>query len=117
MEFNNAKTAGAVRLVRAIQQAGIKIDGVGLQGHFVAERTNTQSAPVPSVDTLMTSLRAFTDLGVDVAYSEVDVRTNTPMNNQRSQAQADGYTRVVQSCMRVQRCVGMTFWASSFTSR
>lgn len=108
------KTLGAVRIAKLIQSWGVKIDGVGLQGHLVTEKTPTQDVPAPSQEVLEGSLRAFTDLGLDVAYTEVDIRMNTPATADKLQVQADAYARVAASCLAVPRCVGMTIWVSRF---
>lgn len=113
LEYGEAKAQGAVRIVKLVQSYGVKIDGVGLQGHLVVEPTGTQSTPTPAQDVLEKTLRLYTDLGVDVAYTEVDIRMNTPATTAKSQAQSDAYGRVAGSCMNVPRCVGITIWVSS----
>ncbi|KAL1879670.1 hypothetical protein VTK73DRAFT_6845 [Phialemonium thermophilum] len=110
---NSSKTLGALRIAKLVQSWGVKIDGVGFQGHLVVEPTGTQSIPTPGRDVLEGSLRAFADLGLDVAYTEVDIRMNTPSTPQKLQAQADAYARVAASCLAVPRCVGITIWVSS----
>lgn len=112
LEYNEAKTQGAVRIVKLCQRYGVKIDGVGFQGHLVVESTRTQSTPTPPQSTLEKALRAMTDLGVDVAYTEVDIRMNSPVNAQKLQAQAQAYARMAASCLAVERCVGITIWVS-----
>jgi endo-1,4-beta-xylanase len=116
LEYNGPKTKGAVKIVKAVQSYGYRIDGVGFQGHLVIEKTPTQDVPTPDVDTLTASLKAMTDLNVDVAYTEVDIRMNLPDNATKQKAQADAYARVAQSCMNVPRCVGITIWVSSANS-
>ncbi|PRY13865.1 endo-1,4-beta-xylanase [Pontibacter ummariensis] len=59
------KRAGAVRLVRSLQEKGIKVDGVGMQGHYGLES--------PSLEDIEASIKAFSDLGVKVSFSEVDI--------------------------------------------
>lgn len=93
-----------------MQSWGVKIDGVGLQGHLVTEKTGTQSTPTPSVDVLTKVLQDYADLGVDSAYTEVDIRMNTPSTADKLKVQAAAYARVAQSCMNVARCVGITLW-------
>ncbi|KAF2262569.1 endo-1,4-beta-xylanase precursor [Lojkania enalia] len=113
LEYGEKKHEGALRIVKLVQSYGVKIDGVGLQGHLVTERTNTQSTPTPSVAVLTKVLQDYADLDVDVAYTEIDIRMNTPATTQKLQVQADCYARVAQSCINVSRCVGMTLWGVS----
>ncbi|CAI6331143.1 unnamed protein product [Periconia digitata] len=110
LEYGTAKHKGAIAIVKLIQQYGIKIDGVGLQGHLTSESTNTQQTPTPSVATLTQVLKDYTDLNVDVAYTEIDIRSNNPDNSQKQQATALAWARVAQSCINVARCVGITIW-------
>jgi len=63
---NPAKRAGAVAIVKMLQQAGARIDGVGIQEHV--------SLTWPSREDLDASIRAFGELGVKVAIIEFDVR-------------------------------------------
>jgi endo-1,4-beta-xylanase len=113
---DSPKTKGAVRILKLVQSWGIKIDGVGFQGHMVSERTGTQETPTPSVAVLEGSLRAFTDLGVDVAYTEIDVRHNSPVNAAKSEVAAAAWGRMTTSCMNVPRCIGYTVWVSQSSS-
>ncbi|MBE3049905.1 endo-1,4-beta-xylanase [Candidatus Bathyarchaeota archaeon] len=85
-----------------VQSWGLKIDGVGLQGHMVTESTPTQDVPTPSRDILADALRIFTDLGVDVAYTEVDIRMNTPATAAKLEEHAAAFGRMMGACMDVE---------------
>ncbi|KAK2747660.1 NAD(P)H-dependent D-xylose reductase (XR) [Onygenales sp. PD_40] len=110
LEYAGAKAEGARRILELVQSYGVKIDGVGLQGHLTSESTPTQETPTPSVEVLEQTLRMYTDLEVDVAYTELDIRMNTPSNDEKLAVHAEAFGRVVQSCMNVERCVGITVW-------
>ncbi|PGH15522.1 hypothetical protein AJ80_05539 [Polytolypa hystricis UAMH7299] len=110
LAFGEAKAEGARRIVQLVQSWGIKIDGVGLQGHMVTESTPTQSVATPSEEILRGALEMFTELGVDVAYTEVDIRMNTPSDAQKLQVHAEAWGRMTAACMNVERCVGITVW-------
>lgn len=103
LEYGDEKTTAAVELVKMIKKAGARIDGVGLQGHFTLEE-------MPLVDDMANSLRSLTDEGVDVAYTEADIRMKTPATAQKLQQHAQGYATLAQSCLTVPRCVGITIW-------
>ncbi|CRK40255.1 hypothetical protein BN1708_008179 [Verticillium longisporum] len=113
LEYNEAKTAAAARIVKLVQSYGVRIDGVGLQGHLVVEETPTQSVATPDQDTLEGALRQFTDLEVDVEYTEIDIRMNTPATPAKLEEQARQYERVLASCMSNDRCIGVTLWGIS----
>lgn len=110
LEYLGPKLQGAARIVKLVKSYGLKIDGVGYQAHLVTESTPTQSTPTPSEEDLTAALKVTADLGVDVAYTEIDIRMKTPSNAQKLQALADAYGRVARSCINVPRCVGMTIW-------
>ena len=113
LEYAEAKALGAQRIVKLVQSWGVKIDGVGLQAHLVTSSTPTQSIPTPSQEILEKSLRLYTDLGVDVAYTELDIRMPLPETSEKLQVQSDAYARVAASCIAVPRCVGITIWGVS----
>lgn len=59
------KRAGAIALIKKIQAAGVRIDGVGIQGHWKAGN-------VPMKD-IEESIREFSALGLDVMFTELDL--------------------------------------------
>lgn len=59
------KRAGAIALIKKIQAAGVRIDGVGIQGHWHVGR-------VP-MEHIKQSIRAFSALGVEVMFTELDL--------------------------------------------
>jgi len=58
------------QLARSLLDAGVPIDGVGFQCHFIGG-----SAP----DDIAETMAMFTDMGLEVALTELDVRV--PVNN------------------------------------
>jgi endo-1,4-beta-xylanase len=104
LEYNEGKTDRALEIVQIIQDAGAPIDGVGFQGHLIVGTT-------PTREQLADTLRRFTALGVDVAYTELDIRhSSMPPNDQALATQGDDYANVVGSCLDVEGCVGVTVW-------
>lgn len=69
---------------------------------MVTEPTGTQENPTPSQEVLANALRMFTDLGVDVAYTEVDIRMNTPATPEKLEEHAAAFGRMVGACMEVE---------------
>jgi endo-1,4-beta-xylanase len=60
-----AKCKGAVELVKKLKQQGLKITAIGTQSHHKLDR--------PTVQQIDDSLKAFKELGVKVAATELDV--------------------------------------------
>ncbi|WP_067177838.1 endo-1,4-beta-xylanase [Microtetraspora niveoalba] len=94
-DMNAAKTQAVYNMVRDFRSRGVPIDCVGFQSHF-----NAQS-PVPS--NYQQNLQRFADLGVDVQITELDIEGS-------GTAQANAYRSVVQACLAVSRCTGITVW-------
>jgi endo-1,4-beta-xylanase len=61
---NAPKRNGAVRLVRGLQEAGVRVTGIGTQGHVNLEW--------PTVAQMDSTIRAFAELG-DVMITELEV--------------------------------------------
>ncbi|HEU5397630.1 MAG TPA: endo-1,4-beta-xylanase [Verrucomicrobiae bacterium] len=59
------KRAGAVALIKKLQAAGIKIDGIGLQGHYGLDE--------PSLQNVDETITTFEKLGLKVMITELDV--------------------------------------------
>jgi endo-1,4-beta-xylanase len=112
LEYGQAKTAGAQRIVNLVKSYGVRIDGVGFQAHLASETTPT-AGPLPGRAALTSTLNSITALGVDVAYTELDIRMNTPPTPAKLATQAEAFAGVAGSCVDVKRCVGITVWGVS----
>jgi endo-1,4-beta-xylanase len=62
---NPKKRAGAITLIKKIQAAGIRIDGVGIQGHW-------RAGHVPLAD-IEKSIQEYSALGIKVMFTELDL--------------------------------------------
>ncbi|WP_020140572.1 endo-1,4-beta-xylanase [Streptomyces sp. 351MFTsu5.1] len=87
-----AKTQAVYNMVKDFKQRGVPIDCVGFQSHF-----NNDS---PYNSNYRTTLQSFAALGVDVAVTELDIQG----------ASATTYANVVNDCLAVSRCLGVTVW-------
>lgn len=105
IEYSGSKHDRALEIVGIIQDAGARIDGVGLQGHFIVGSLASQSD-------LTNVLQSYVDAGVsEVAYTELDIRfTSLPASDSGLQQQATDYASVVNACLAVDECVGITIW-------
>ncbi|KAK4041321.1 endo-1,4-beta-xylanase B [Parachaetomium inaequale] len=103
LESPSAKTEGAQRIVKLVRDAGLRIDGVGLQAHLVAESH-------PTLDEHIAAIKGFTKLGVEVALTELDIRLQTPATAENLELQKQAYKNVVGACVQVCGCIGVTIW-------
>ena len=103
IEYLGNKSISAQNLVKDLKNRGIQIDGVGLQSHFIVGGT-------PSTASQVANMQAFTALGVDVAVTELDIRTTTPPTASAQQQQVLDYASTTAACAQVEGCVGITVW-------
>jgi GH35 family endo-1,4-beta-xylanase len=101
----NAKSTGALNnIVKFLKNQGIEIDGVGFQAHLTAGQ-------VASVNDQIANMKRFTDLGLDVAITELDIAVHSTNPSQASQRQqATDYQNTIAACKQLPRCVGVTVW-------
>jgi endo-1,4-beta-xylanase len=95
IERPGAKQDAVYNLVRDLKAQGVPIDCVGFQGHF------NSASPVPG--NFHEQLQRFTSLGVDVQITELDIAGS-------GTSQAEQFRGVVQACLAVSRCNGITVW-------
>ncbi|GLY99020.1 endo-1,4-beta-xylanase [Actinoplanes sp. NBRC 103695] len=110
-DYNNEglspKSDAYYALVQQLKAAGVPVQGYGVQGHLATQYGVPQ--------TTLENLRRFERLGLDTAFTEVDVRIPLPADSAEVQAQAQGFTTLLQACLLAQRCVSYTLWG--FTDR
>ena len=106
IEGINAKSDAVYKLVKSLKAQGVPIDGVGMQSHL-----SVGSIP----GDLQKNIQRFADLGVDVAITELDIRMQMDPTDDKLKQQAADYSTVVEACLAVKRCVGITVW--DFTDR
>lgn len=97
IEYNNSKSAAMYNLVKKLKSQGVPIDGVGFQAHFI-------EGGVP--DYFGDILKKFIGLGVEVAITELDIRSKG-----NEEQQAKDYAKVYETCLKLNKCVGVTVWA------
>ena len=90
-----------LNLVKQLLAADVPLDGVGFQSHFIVGAVPTS---------FQTVLEQFTALGLEVAITELDIRMTLPATDALLAQQAKDYQNVVQACMNVSKCVGVTIW-------
>ncbi|MBD7917802.1 endo-1,4-beta-xylanase [Cellulomonas sp. Sa3CUA2] len=93
--WSHAKTQGVYNMVKDFKARGVPIDCVGFQAHF------NSGNPVPS--NYHTTLGNFAALGVDVQITELDIEGS-------GSGQAQQFQGIVQACLSVARCTGITVW-------
>ncbi len=101
IEQSGAKATAMLNPVKQLLAAGVPLDGVGFQCHFIVGEVPTSFQSV---------LQQFTALGLEVAITELDIRMPTPASQANLAQQQRDYQSVTQACMNVEGCVGITVW-------
>lgn len=84
------------------------IDGIGFQGHMLGGADQQ-----PNISDIETNVQRFADLGIDVRFTELDVRIPV-LNGAATVADLDRqrmvYNMMTQVCLNQPRCTGLTLW-------
>ena len=96
------KIDAMVQLVEDLLAAGVPINGVGFQCHLILGEL--------SASELKVNMERITALGLEVAVTELDVRIELPATDADLEQQKADYMSVIQTCMAVPGCVGVTVW-------
>jgi len=101
IEAQNSKSTGLYNLVSKLRNQSVPIDGVGFQSHFSV-------GSIPS--TYKANLERFAALGVEVAITELDIKTEASETAAHLTQQATDYGNVFKTCVAIPKCVGVSIW-------
>lgn len=101
VEYLPAKADALVGLVDDLTRAGVTIDGVGLQSHFILGE--------PDFDLLAATGSRLESLGVKVFITELDVPVAADVPD-RAVVQAERYRRAVETCLSWTTCDVVNVW-------
>jgi endo-1,4-beta-xylanase len=105
-ETMNPKSDAIYAMVRDFRARGILIDGVGLQMHIANRHADAAS--------ISANIKRFTDLGVQVHITEMDVALPVNADGNASaedlQQQADIYRQIATACLSYRGCTAIQTW-------
>lgn len=117
-EINPVKREKIYRLVKSLKDAGVPIHGVGLQAHWAINE--------PAEQELINTLEKFSDLGVKIQITELDISVypkehdarerkqqdaNTAFSAEKEQKQIDMYKMIFRVFRKYKNVIsGVTFW-------
>ncbi len=100
-------TVAVRRMVADLRRSGVPIHGVGIQSHVSTSHNASQAQ-------LARTIRGFTDLGVDVAITEMDVRVDSPGKPaEQLERQRVVYRSAARACAAAPRCTSFSTWGIS----
>jgi endo-1,4-beta-xylanase len=83
-EIDGVKRGKICKLIKSLKDAGVPIHGVGLQGHWALNE--------PSREQLDSTLRQFSELGMNMQITELDISVYPKEHNARSRNDGDNNT-------------------------
>ncbi|MFD3653525.1 endo-1,4-beta-xylanase [Streptomyces sp. NPDC058620] len=102
VEGINAKSTAYYDLARELLAEGVPVQGLGIQGHLDIQ----YGFPTD----VRANLERFAALGLETAFTEVDVRMTLPADAPDLARQADDYRRLLAACLAVRSCTSFTVW-------
>lgn len=102
VEGINAKSTAMYNLVSSLRQQGVPVDCVGFQTHLAIQYGFPGQ--------FQQNMQRFADLGVQVRVTELDIRMVMPRDATKDATQATYYRDVVNACLAVTACAGITIW-------
>ena len=98
----NPKSDAAYKLIKELRSEGVPVQGFGVQGHL--------STDYGLPNDMQANFHRFAKLGLKTAVTEADVRITLPASAAEVQAQDNGYSYMLQSCLLERSCISFTVW-------
>lgn len=99
----NQKSNLVYDIVSDLVAKGVPIHGVGFQMHMSEDDPR-------NFESVAQNMKRLGDLGLDVEFTEVDVRVKQPATAERLANQADIYQTIVELCAEADNCDSVTLW-------
>jgi endo-1,4-beta-xylanase len=104
VEGISAKSDAYLALTKDLLAQRVPVEGFGAQGHYGVQ------FGFHSASDIVANFARFEALGLETAITEADVRMIMPPDNPKLQAQAQGYSVLLQGCLLAKRCNSFTVW-------
>jgi endo-1,4-beta-xylanase len=98
----NAKSNAIYNMVSDMLGRGIPIHGVGFQLHVTLSGINLGS--------FAANLQRFADLGLEAYVTELDVRIQLPVTDEKLATQANVYQGILSACLAQPACKALQMW-------
>ena len=105
VEGVNAKSTAYYDLAKRLRAEGVPVQGFGIQGHLAIQ----YGFPGQVAE----NLARFEKLGMQTAFTEVDVRMILPVEESKLATQATYFRGLLDACLGARRCTSFTVWGFS----
>lgn len=103
VEEVNAKSNAMYKLAKELLDKGVPIHGVGLQFHKI------QDIPIDYAS-VYANVKRFAELGLQVHFTEIDIRIRGDVTQDKLAQQADAYRKLMEICLNFPQCTNFTLW-------
>lgn len=101
----NAKSTAMYNKIKKMVQNGVPIHGIGFQAHHTEPEWNDNFK-----NSLKENIERFTDLGLEVVFTEVDVRITSPTDDQKLINQAKMYKAMLEAALESKGTTTFVIW-------
>jgi GH35 family endo-1,4-beta-xylanase len=101
-EGMNAKSNAIYNMAQDFIARGIPIDGIGLQSHFVLNSISFAS--------IAENVKRLNDLGLEVQFTEVDIKYLGDTTDDILRQQAQDYYHLMETCLDADNCTAFVIW-------
>lgn len=98
----NPKSTAYYELAKQLRKQRVPLHGMGFQGHLDLQYPLPIDAPQ--------NLARFDKLGLETAFTEVDVRFFLPVDTYKEAGQVGSFNTLLQACLLTPKCVMFTVW-------
>jgi endo-1,4-beta-xylanase len=102
VEGVNAKSTAYYELAKRLRAEGVPVQGFGIQGHLAIQYGFPGDVPG--------NLARFAALGMQTAFTEVDVRMILPVDEEKLATQAAYFRGLLDACLGTRSCKSFTVW-------
>lgn len=101
-EEMNAKSDAVYAMAQDFIERGIPLDGIGMQAHFIVDSIRFAS--------IAENVKRLGDLGLEVQFTEVDIRYLGDADAEIFRRQARDYYHLLETCLDADNCTAFVVW-------
>jgi len=106
VEEVNAKSTGVYNLVKKLLAKGVPVHGFGAQFHLI------EDSP-PNFTKIYNNVKRFAELGLEVQFTEVDIRIKGTVTEEKLKHQAEMYSEIFNIALAFDKVTNVTTWGVS----